>query len=52
MKRVFSLVLVLLLVCALGLTAAGCKSSGGNDDEGGKYGYEIDYVPAKQAGVL
>ena len=22
------------------------------DDEGGKYGYEIDYVPAKQEGVL
>ena len=41
MKRVFSLVLVLLLVCALGLTAAGCKSSGGNDDEGGKYSDKI-----------
>ncbi len=41
MKRVFSLVLVLILVCALGITAAGCKSSGGNDDDGGKYADKI-----------
>ena len=41
MKRVLSLVLVLLLVCALGLTAAGCKSNGTKDDEGGKYGDAI-----------
>ena len=41
MKRVLSLVLVLILVCALGITAAGCKSSGAADDDGGKYADKI-----------
>ena len=41
MKRVISLVLVLLLVLGLGMAAAGCKSSGAKEDEGGKYGDSI-----------
>ena len=41
MKRVISIALVLLLVLALGVTAAGCKSTGGKETDAGKYGDAI-----------
>ena len=42
-KRVFSCLIVLMLICALGLTAAGCKSSSVNsEDDGNSMG---DLIP-------
>ena len=41
MKKAISLVLVLILVFALGITATGCKSTNEKPDEGGKYADKI-----------
>ena len=42
MKRVISLLLVLVMVAALGIMASGCKSSSGGDSaDGGKYSQDV-----------
>ncbi len=37
MKKLFSMLLIVVLVCALGVIATGCNASSPSTDEGGKY---------------
>ncbi|MBQ2703972.1 MAG: carbohydrate ABC transporter substrate-binding protein [Clostridia bacterium] len=48
MKKVISLLLILVLVVAMGICAAGCKSTGEKQDEGGKF---ADKIPGGSADV-
>ena len=48
-KRIISLLLTVVLVCALALTAAGCKTGGGGDQDSGKN--MSDLVPGGVADV-